>query len=78
MAKSTCTLGAYRATARERGVALSAVFLAEEALQLERMLTQLLGREYESRDLHQVGKRHATMQFSNRAFLKWLDRQKAA
>jgi FkbM family methyltransferase len=42
------------------------------------LLVQLLGREYEHQDLHQVGKRHATMQFANRSFLKWLDRQKAA
>lgn len=42
------------------------------------LLVQLLGREYETKDLHYSHKRHATMQFSNRAFLKWLDRQAAA
>ena len=37
------------------------------------MLTQMLGREYECKDLNVVGKRHATLRFTNRAFLKWLN-----
>lgn len=38
------------------------------------LLSQMLGKEYEVRDLCRANNRHATMQFSNRAFLRWLDR----
>lgn len=38
------------------------------------LLSQMLGREYEIRDLCRANKRHATLQFSNRAFLRWLER----
>lgn len=39
------------------------------------VLTEMLGREYECADLNRVGKRHATLRFTNRAFLKWLSKR---
>lgn len=41
------------------------------------LLTQMLGNEYDCKDLNRAGKRHATMRFTNRAFMKWLNRREA-
>lgn len=42
------------------------------------LLEQMLGREYECKELNRVGKRHATLRLTNRAFLKWLKKRPVA
>lgn len=39
------------------------------------LLQQMLGREFECTDLNRSGRRHATLRFSNRAFLRWLQQR---